>query len=89
MSGTGGGEVRLEFLDDVQRSTAKVNGKFLKFDSSVGKFVGDDAGGNTTTLVEWYNFHSTVTTFSIHDRILSLPDKTGLISLVGGITTVG
>ena len=25
---SGGGEVRLEFLDDVQRSTAKVNGKF-------------------------------------------------------------
>ena len=58
MSG-GGGEARLEFLDDVQRSTnVKVNGKFLKFDSSVGKFVGDDGfGGNTTTLNEWYNCH--------------------------------
>ena len=42
MSSTGSGEVRLEFLDDVQRSTAKVDGKFLKFDSSSGKFVGDD-----------------------------------------------
>ena len=87
MSGAGGGEVRLEFLDDVQRSTAKVNGKFLKFDSSVGKFVGDDAGGNTTTLASGITA-STVTTFSsANDRILSLPDKTGLISLVGGITT--
>jgi len=87
MSGAGGGEVRLEFLDDVQRSTAKVNGKFLKFDSSVGKFVGDDAGGNTTTLASGITA-STITTFSsANDRILSLPDKTGLISLVGGITT--
>ena len=42
-TGSGGGEVRLEFLDDVQSSTAKVDGKFLKFDSSSGKFVGDDA----------------------------------------------
>ena len=40
---SGGGEVRLEFLDDVDRDTAKVNGKFLKFDSSSGKFVGADA----------------------------------------------
>ena len=42
MSSTGSGEVKLEFLDDVQRSTAKVDGKFLKFDSSSGKFVGDE-----------------------------------------------
>ena len=42
MSSTGSGEVKLEFLDDVQRSTAKVDGKFLKFDSSSGKFIGDD-----------------------------------------------
>ena len=39
----GSGEVRLEFLDDVERSTAKVDGKFLKYSSSDGKFIGDDA----------------------------------------------
>ena len=50
MSGAGGGEVRLEFLDDVQRSTAKVDGKFLKFDSSSGKFVGDDASAAAGSL---------------------------------------
>ena len=49
-SGAGSGEVRLEFLDDVQRSTAKVNGKFLKFDSSSGKFVGDDPTVSTLAL---------------------------------------
>jgi roadblock/LC7 domain-containing protein len=42
MSGSGSGEVRLEFLDDVQRTTAKVDGKFLKFDSTLGKFIGAD-----------------------------------------------
>ena len=41
----GGGEVRLEFLDDVDRSTAKVDGKFLKYDASSGKFVGATGGG--------------------------------------------
>ena len=47
---SGGGEVRLEFLDDVDRDTAKVNGKFLKFDSSSGKFVGDDASVSNETI---------------------------------------
>ena len=37
----GGGEVRLEFLDDIDRDTAKVDGKFLKYQSSTGKWVGD------------------------------------------------
>jgi len=41
----GGGEVRLEFLDDVDRDSAKVNGKFLKYDSSVDKWVGATGGG--------------------------------------------
>ena len=41
----GGGEVRLEFLDDVDRDTAKVDGKFLKYQSSTGKWVGADASG--------------------------------------------
>ena len=48
-SGAGSGEVRLEFLDDVQRSTAKVNGKFLKYDSTAGLFVGSDVTATTNT----------------------------------------
>ena len=51
----GGGEVRLEFLDDVDRDSAKVNNKFLKYQSSTGKWVGADAsggGGGSQTLDE-------------------------------------
>ena len=48
MSGAGSGEVRLEFLDDVDRDTAKVDGKFLKYQASSGKFVGADAGDTIT-----------------------------------------
>ena len=42
----GGGEVRLENLDDVQKSTAVVDGKFLKYSSSDGKFIGADASSS-------------------------------------------
>ena len=49
---SGGGEVRLEFLDDVQRSTAKVNGKFLKYDSTAGLFVGSDVTATAETDTE-------------------------------------
>ena len=42
MSGAGSGEVRLEFLDDVDRDTAKVNNKYLKYNSTTCKFVGSD-----------------------------------------------
>ena len=47
---SGGGEVRLEFLDDVDRDTAKVDGKFLKYDSSSGKFVGASGGAGSQGL---------------------------------------
>ena len=48
MSGAGSGEVRLEFLDDVQRTTAKVDGKFLKYSSSAGQFIGADSVSDET-----------------------------------------
>jgi len=36
----GGGEVRLEFLDDVDRDSIKVDGKVLSYQASTGKFIG-------------------------------------------------
>ena len=50
-AGAGSGEVRLEFLDDVQSSTAKVDGKFLKYSSSDGKWVGADASGGGSSAI--------------------------------------
>ena len=43
--GPGSGEVNLLKLDDVDEDTAKVDGKFLKYESSSGKFIGADASG--------------------------------------------
>ena len=41
----GGGEVRLEFLDDVDRDSVKVNGKVLQYQASSGKFIGATSSG--------------------------------------------
>ena len=41
----GGGAVRIQDLDDVDISTAKVNNKFLKYNSTSGKWEGADASG--------------------------------------------
>ena len=41
----GGGETRLEFLDDVDRDSVKVDGKFLRYDASSGKWIGASASG--------------------------------------------
>mgnify|MGYP001117893937 CR=1 FL=1 len=52
MSGAGSGEVRLEFLDDVQKSTAKVDGKVLQYSSSDNKWVGENPVGISELLEE-------------------------------------
>ena len=44
--GPGSGEVNLLKLDDVDEDSAKVDGKFLKYDESSGKFIGADASGS-------------------------------------------
>lgn len=40
-SSSGGGEVRFEFLDDVDRDSVKRDGYYLRYDAASGKFVGD------------------------------------------------
>ena len=44
---SGGGEVRLEFLDDVNRDSVKRNNMFIKYDASSGKFVGNTASSES------------------------------------------
>ena len=42
----GGGETRLEFLDDVDRDSVKVDGRVLSYQASTGKFIGvTNSGG--------------------------------------------
>ena len=52
----GGGETRLEFLDDVDRDSVKVDGKVLAYQASTGKFIGvtnsGGGGGSGITTAE-------------------------------------
>ena len=48
----GGGETRLEFLDDVDRNSAKVDGRFLKYDSASGKWIGAVGGGGGSQTLD-------------------------------------
>ena len=47
----GGGETRLEFLDDVDRNSAKTDGYVLAYQASTGKFIGTSSGGGGGTLI--------------------------------------
>ena len=77
----GSGEVRLEFLDDIDRDSVKVNGKFLKYDSSSGKWIGADASGggdsglaNTNSAISNLNTNLTTTNTAIrllHNQALA------------------
>jgi len=58
----GGGEVRLEFLDDIDRSTAKTNDFYLRYNSSLDKWVGaavTSSGGENQTLNETLGYGNT------------------------------
>ena len=47
----GGGETRLEFLDDVDRNSAKTDNYFLKYDATLKKWIGDPADGVGITSI--------------------------------------
>ena len=47
----GGGETRLEFLDDVDRDSAKTDNYFLKYDATLKKWIGDPADGAGITSI--------------------------------------
>jgi DNA repair exonuclease SbcCD ATPase subunit len=68
----GGGETRLEFLDDIDRNSAKQDGYVLQYSSATGKFIGTSyvpgGGGNVAIAITniaptnpdpgnlWYDF---------------------------------
>jgi hypothetical protein len=61
----GGGEVRLEFLDDVNRNSVKQDGYFLKYDANTKKWVGDAANNFTTTITTHSIIPETSNTYSL------------------------
>lgn len=88
----GGGETRLEFLDDVDRDSAKVNGRFLKYDATSGKWVGalGGDGGGSQTLDDTLGFGNTSSRGMSVGVITSTTDiSVGRNLSVVGITTLG
>ena len=67
----GGGEVRFEFLDDVDRDSVKRNNYYLKFDDTSGKFLGsailDD---NYTTQIESQNEDIVVSVINLPNSVI-------------------
>jgi hypothetical protein len=78
----GGGETRLEFLDDVDRDSAKVNGRFLKYDTASGKWIGAvGGGGGSQTLNDTLGLGNT-SSLGMSVGISTFNNVT-----VGGVTT--
>jgi hypothetical protein len=78
----GGGETRLEFLDDVDRNSAKVNGRFLKYDAASGKWIGAlGGGGGSQTLDDTLGLGNT-SSLGMSVGISTFNNVT-----VGGVTT--
>lgn len=98
----GGGEVRLEFLDDVNRDSAKVDGKVLAWDQTSGKFIGTSistgiAGIDTTGTSTFNIINASTATFSgnisvagtvTYDDVTNV-DSVGVITARSGIHVSG
>ena len=78
--GPGSGEVNLLKLDDVDEDSAKVDGKFLKYQSSTGKFVGADASGGSSENIA-YTGIVTAAQFSGYSHLIAPYGSTTTITV--------
>jgi seryl-tRNA synthetase len=83
----GGGETRLEFLDDVDRDSAKQNGYILQYNSSVGKFIGINyvpggggGGGDYANVagIATYAITAGIATYSEYSGISTYATSSGI-----------
>ena len=70
----GGGETRLEFLDDIDRTSAKTNGYVLQWNSTVGKFIGTSFSGASGSSIALSDL-ADVTTSGAQDGYLMVYDS--------------
>ena len=84
----GGGETRLEFLDDVDRISAKTDGYYLKYEASIGKFVGAavSVSGGSQTLQETLEFGNN-SSLGMSVGVLTATSFIGDGSQITGIST--
>ena len=85
----GGGAVNIKDMDDVDQSSARVNNKFLKYDSASAKWVGADAsgGGGSGITTEFVSAQTlNVVGLSTHRNGINVA---GLSYLDGDVSFVG
>jgi len=100
--GPGSGEVNLLKLDDVDEDSAKVDGKFLQYQASSGKFIGEVGIGtqdsvNTSGIITASQFSGTTASFSgdvdiggvlTYEDVTNV-DSIGLITARNGVSVTG
>ena len=67
----GGGEVRLEFLEDIDRSTALIDGRVLQYDAVAGIWTGG-IGGNAGLSSETQTLDNVLALGSVSSRSMSV-----------------
>jgi len=88
----GGGETRLEFLDDVDRDSAKTHGYVLSYDSTTGKFIGTSVsggGGGGSGIATYANF-AAIAAYATTAGVSTYSSISGIATyaLVAGLSTV-
>ena len=91
--GPGSGEVNLLKLDDVDEDSAKVDGKFLQYQASSGKFIGEVGIGtqdsvNTSGIITASQFSGTTASFSgdvdigggLTYEVVTIVDSSGVVA---------
>ena len=83
----GGGETRLEFLDDVDRTSAKTDGYVLSYQASTGKFIGAEGSAS-----QWVSTAAGIHTLS--NVGIGTTNPTSELFVIGnsnisGIVTIG
>jgi len=75
----GGGEVRLEFLDDVDRDSVKVDGQVLAWNQTTGKFIGTTV--NSDVNVDNVGYAQTAGISIVSQGLTGTPDiEVGIIT---------
>jgi hypothetical protein len=86
----GGGEVRVEFMDDVDRDSAKIAGRVLQYDAVAGIWTGGIGGGGVVDLGPLTNIATADTTTIPQGAHLEFNSLTGQFiatTVVGAATT--
>jgi hypothetical protein len=82
----GGGETRLEFLDDIDRTSAKTDGYVLSYQSSTDKFIGVPmSGGGGGSGISTYADVAGIATYASNSGISTYADVAGIATVSQGL----